>query len=199
VRVEHDVSLDEIADVHLRIVARSKVARRNRWTIWFVLTVLVGSVVFLLLLQLGATTAVCLVGTGLSITGGSAAYWLFYPWSTKRHILKLLREQVQSHGPMRFVVELRDDCVWTKQAGVQLSIDWSNVADVLDTDDGIELRMHDGGLVMVRSKGFPNAKVRREFKELAMMRMQRDSSTASRDGERLRAADRPVRKMHREP
>ena len=149
----------------------------------FSITVLTGVVLFLWLSLRGATLSARFVLAGLAAAIAAAGYWLTYPGSMKRRVLKYLREQMQSGGPWRFEVELRDDCIWMRQGGTQLSFDWSNVAEILDSEDGIELRMCDGGLVIVRSRGFPSQEARQEFKEIANKRMERDSAEDAADGD----------------
>jgi hypothetical protein len=182
VRIEYDITLDDIADAHLRAAARSKLARRTRWYSTFWTAAITGALIFLWLLLRGATLAERVVFAGLGVTIGAGGHWLNYRRSMKRRILKYLRERMQSDGPLRFVMELRDDCIWTKQDGTQSSFEWSNVAEILDSEDGIELRMRDGGFVIVRSRGFPSQEARQEFKEIANKRMERDSGRAAVGG-----------------
>lgn len=136
----------------------------------------------MLLALRGATLTECVTLAGLGAVVGGGGYWMSYPRSMKRRVLKHLREQMQTAGRIRFAVELRDECVWTRQGGTQLSFDWTNVAEVLDSEDGIELRMRDGGIVVVRSRGFPTQEAQREFKEIANSRIERDSGKAAADG-----------------
>jgi hypothetical protein len=148
----------------------------------FWIATLTGAMLFLLFSLRGASLVERFVFAGLGVAVGVVWYWLTYRRSMKRRMLKFLREQRQSDGPVRFVAEPRDDCIWTKQGGTQLSFDWSNVAEIFDSEDGIELRMRDGGFVMVRSRGFPSPEARQEFKEIVNRRMERDSGKATADG-----------------
>ena len=118
-----------------------------------------------------AAGAFSLLRFGMAIGGGG--YWLNYPQGVKRRVLNYIRAQVASDEPEPFAVELRDDCVWTKQGRTQLSFEWSNVAEILDSEDAIEFVMHDGGFVVVRNKGFATGQARREFKQIADEMLQR--------------------------
>ncbi len=177
-RIEYETTLDEIADAHLRAAARSKLARRARWqgTLWIV--VLTAFLLYLLFSLRGATFAERCIISGLGAIVGAGGYWLTYQRSMKRRILKYLREQMHIDGPLHFAVELCEECIWTKQNTTQLSFDWANVQEVLDSPDGIEFRMRDGGFVIVRSRGFPSQEAREQFKEVANARVDASSNRA---------------------
>lgn len=181
-RIEYETTLDDIADAHLRAVARSKLVRRTRWQSTFLMAVFTPVLVFLLLSHLGATLGECYVFAGLGAVLGAGGFWMNYRPSMKRRALKYLREQMQSDGLLHFAVELREDCIWTKQGQTQLSFDWTNVREIRDSADGIEFRMGDGGFVIVRSRGFPSQAAREQFKEIANKRIERDSGKAAADG-----------------
>ena len=86
----------------------------------------------------GAALPERFIVAGLGITVGAGGYWLNYRRSVKRRIMKHLRERMQPDCRLRFVVELRDDCIWTKQGGTQLCVDWANIAEISDAGDAIE-------------------------------------------------------------
>lgn len=180
--IEYETTLDEVADTHLCVASRSKLARRTRWrsTLWT--AVLTAVLVFLLLSLRAATLGERYVIAGFSAVVGAGVYWFRYPRSMKRRILKYLREQSQTDGPLRFAVELREDCIWTKLGATQLSFEWPNVGEILDSTDGIEFRMRDGGLVFVRGGGFPSQTAREQFKEIANQRMEHASGKSTDNG-----------------
>lgn len=179
--IEYETTLDDIADAHLRVAARSRLARRTRWQSTFWIAALTSLLLFLLLALRGATLVERCVFAGLGAVVGAGGYWLNYRRSMKRRVLKYLREQMQTDGPLRFAVELREDCIWTKQGDTQLSFGWPNVREILDSEDGIEFRMRDGGFVIIRHRGFPSQEAREQFKEIANKRIERDSGNAAAD------------------
>lgn len=178
-RIEYETTLDEIADAHIRAIWRSKLARRTRWqsTIW--VAVLTSAALFFLLSFEGATIAERLFFCGLGAAVGAAGYWLTYRWSIKRRVFKYLREKMKPEVPLHFAVELRDDCIWTRLGRTQLAFDWSNLAEIFDCEDGIELPMRDGGFVIVRNKGFPSPEARQEFMKIVQERKERDPGKAT--------------------
>ena len=169
-RIEYDTTLDEITDAHLRAIAHTKLARRTRWQSTACVAALTGILSFLLLSLLDATHRDRFVFAGLGMTIGAVGHWLSYRRSMERRVRKHLSERMQSDGPLPFMAELRDDCIWTKQGGTQISFDWDNVQEVVDSGDGIELHMRDGGFVILRNRGFPSQDARQEFKHIVEMK-----------------------------
>jgi hypothetical protein len=170
-RIEYESTLDEIADEHCRAAARSRLLRRMRWQSAFWSALFGGVILFMYLTLDGATVPDRFIFTALGVVGGAGGYWLSYHRRMKRRVLRYLRERMQSDGPFHFIVELREDCIWTKQGGTQLSFDWGNLADVVDAGDSVEFHMHDGGFVIVRNKGFPTDESRNEFLKAANQRL----------------------------
>jgi len=170
-KIEYDATLDDIADAHVRMAAKSKMAGRSRWQGVFWIALFTGLILFMYLTLRGATVVERSVVSILGIVVGAGGYWLTYRDSEKRRAVKYLREQMHSDGPFPFTAELRDDCIWTRQGTTQISFDWSNVAEMTDTGDAVEFRMQDGGFVIVRNKGFPTAESREEFKRVANQRL----------------------------
>jgi hypothetical protein len=172
-RIEYETTLDEIADTHLRVAERSKLARRRRWldTLW--VAVLTAAFLVLWLSLRGATLTEICIYAGLGALLGSGAYWLNFRRGMKRRVLKHLQEQMQGDDPLHFAVELRDDCIWAQQGTTKLLFEWSNVVEITDSPEGIEIYMRDGGFVFVRSRGFPDQEAREQFKTLAGQHVER--------------------------
>ena len=166
-RIEYDTTLEKIADAHLRAYVRCNIAKCTRWQSTLCVAALAVVLFFLLFNLIGATLPEIIVFTILGASVTTCVYGLDYYRSMKRRILKYLREQIQSDDAIRFEVELRDDCIWTKQCGTQLCFDWANVVEIVDPGDAVELRMRNGGFVIVRNKGFPTTESRQEFIKIA--------------------------------
>ena len=149
-KIEYDTTLDDIADAHLRMAAKSKMAGRSRWQGVFWIALFTGLILFMYLTLRGAT-----------VIERSAAL------APRRFVL----DDILVHAAVAAGAELRDDCIWTRQGTTQISFDWSNVAEMTDTGDAVEFRMQDGGFVIVRNKGFPTAESREEFKRVANQRL----------------------------
>lgn len=172
-KVEYDTTLEDIADAHFRMAAKSRMVRRSRWQAVIWIALFTGGFLFIYLTLRGATGVERSIVTVLGIVVGAGGYLLTYRDSAKRRTVKYLREQMHSDGPFPFTVEIRDDCIWTKQGTTQLTFDWGNVAEMVDAGDAVEFRMRDGGFVIVRNKGFQTSESREEFKRAANQRLQR--------------------------
>ena len=162
-RIEYEATLDDLADEHYRVAVSSKLAKRTRWQSTFWTALCSGLILFMYLTIREANMGERLIFTFFGVLAGAAGYWLTYRRSMKRRILKYLRERIQPEGPCHFVVELRDNCLWTRLGGTQISFDWENVANVVDAGDGVEFHMRDGGFMIVRNKGFLTPGSRNEF------------------------------------
>lgn len=165
--IEYDTTIDEIVDVNVAVVSASKAAKRMRWqaTMWAAL--FSGVILYLFLAHLGAPISERLIFTGLGVIISAGGYNLTYHQSLKRRMRKCICEKIKSESPIRFMVELRDDCIWTKQSGVQLSVDWGNVSEIKDSGDAVVFRMSDGGFVFVRNKGFASDQDKKQFMKIA--------------------------------
>jgi hypothetical protein len=161
--VEYDTTIDEIVDAYLRALSLSKAAKRARWQASLWTTLLTGIILFLwgTFLRAPITHRCAFTVLGVLVTTGG--YNLTYRQNLRRRLRKHLLNQMPSGTSMRFMVELRDDCIWTKQAGNQMSFDWGNVSEVVDTGDALEVRVKGGGMVVVRNKGFQSQQERSEF------------------------------------
>lgn len=179
-RIEYETTLEEIADAYLRVVSRSNLLRRQRWVGSLIIFGLISGIVsvwaffivegllfgYILLILFGAVAA-------------GVYWWKSFPKLMKRHCMKYAKEQLQTVGPQRFAVELRDDSIWTKQGSTQISFDWSNLDEMIDSSDGIEMYMRDGGFVFVRNKGFKSQEEREQFKEIVKRYSERASGTSA--------------------
>jgi len=168
--VEYDTGLDELADAQLRALAHSGMVKRmrRRGVLW--MAVLTAVPLYLYLALRGASLAERLVFAGLGVLIALGGYALTWRRSARKRLRKYLLEQFQSDRPIRFMVELRDDCIWIQQDGVQLLFDWNHVSEVVDAGDAVEFYMKNGGFVMVRNKGFVDAQGRAEFLDIARKR-----------------------------
>jgi hypothetical protein len=159
-RVEYDATLDDVADAHLRAYSRSSMARRWRRQTIIWTGLLTGLFMFVIVWE---NLLQRLLWAGFGVILGAGFQALTYREMIRCRNRNYIRERLGSDGPFRFMVELREDCVWTKQDATQVSFDWPNVREVVDGPDGIEFRMRDGGFVIVRNKGFASASERSDF------------------------------------
>lgn len=173
-RAEYDVTVDDLAEAYLRSQTRSQVAKdaRRRATCW--VAALTGLLLYLFLDLWGASLGQRLIVVTLGAVLAAGGYSLNYHRAMKHLMLKYVREQPLFEAPVRFIVELREDCIWMKQGGTQSFFDWDNLSTVVDSGDAVELCMRDGHFVLVRNKGFPTDESRREFLQIANNRLRHD-------------------------
>jgi hypothetical protein len=113
-RVRFEATLDDFVDVQIRILPRSKVARRWRWHGAIGTGLLVGFVLFALIPESIPFKFACgasgvLVGSALSI--------LLYRWVLRRRISQYYREQFGTDGPVGVTIELTPADIWADQMG----------------------------------------------------------------------------------
>jgi hypothetical protein len=170
-QIQYEMTLDDLAETNLRMLARSKFAKRQRWQATFWNAFIPGLFLFIYCTLRGATLFERLIVAILSMALGGGGFWLSYRRNMKRRILKIQHERNPSGGPTQFELELLDDCIWTRQGGTQLSFDWTNVAEIVNAGGGVEFAMRDGGFVFVSNKGFSTEKDRDEFLKEANQRL----------------------------
>jgi len=167
IKIQCNTTPEDIADAYLRMPDIAKLSKQARWrnTLW--ITIFSGTILFMFATLLGATIVERLIISMLCIMTSVGLYWFTYRRTHRRNIIHLLRKNSQSSSPIPFTIELRDDCIWTKQGPAQISYDWRDVAEIVDKADAIEFRIRDGGLIVVRNDGFNTSDIREEFKRFA--------------------------------
>ena len=167
IHIEYDATLDDLLDVSLRWVGQSRAAKRARYWTTFCGVALGGVLVYVMFGFYGSPMPERLTLSGVGIAAGSIYYLFTYRRRLRSRLRKHLREQMQSQPTICFAVELRDEGIWIKQGPTESLTDWSNLREVVDTGDAVELRMHNGQLVVIRNERFPTARDRSEFVKIA--------------------------------
>ena len=166
-RVQFEFTQEDSIDVTQRVLARSKVVHSWRWK-GLVANAILSWTVWTL--AFGFFTASPLKGalTGLIVAGVSA---LLYPGARKRAVEKRLRSfHKEKFGELNsFIceVELTPTGVWTRQMNRQTTHEWKSIAEIVVTEDSVDIFTRDGGGVIVRNRAFASAADRMRFIELA--------------------------------
>jgi hypothetical protein len=174
--IEFDATFDDFVDVHLRVLARSKIVQKRKWISAIVNGIIIGALSGLILFALiSASNTIKLIYAVFSFVFGFAFGFAFdigfnilmYPVFVKRRARKIIREQLGTDFPVKFQIDLTDSGIVTKQMDTQTTHDWAGVAAIIDKPDSIEIIMKKGGIIVVRNKGFDSPITRKQFLECA--------------------------------
>ena len=171
-RATFDATLDEFAEVQVRIIRQTHTARSWRRNAVAVNFGIVSAAIFAGLWLAGKLgPSVEYLTRGLLIALAIGAVWAYfyrrsYDQTVTKRTRRLLEEQLGGPGPFTCEVELQPDGAWTRCQNTELRIPWTNATGVTDTDKGIEIAFRTG-LILIRNRAFESGSDRREFFELA--------------------------------
>jgi hypothetical protein len=163
-RVEFEFTVDDLVDVNLRALDRSKRFRSGQWTNVILSGLLVGLVVFLTLpFSLSGKIASGAVGLAVIVV----AHLLFRQRELGRRIRSLYLEKLGAQGPFKCEVELTEEGLITRQRGTEVKYSWAILEEIKETPDSIDFFTRDGGAVVVRDRPFNDSADKGRFFELA--------------------------------
>ncbi len=163
-RVEFNYTIDDVVDVQLRLLMRSRVATGWRWRNAVLTSVLAGAFLFAVVPE-GITGRIVMGSIGLM--SGAAVYLALNDFTVKRRLRKYLEENCGSDKRFTCEVELNDSGIHTKSNGTQIIYSWANVSDIKETGDSVDIYFEKGGLVVIRNRAFVSPGERQRFIELA--------------------------------
>ncbi|NLV39850.1 MAG: hypothetical protein GXY15_01300 [Candidatus Hydrogenedentes bacterium] len=167
-KVAYDATLDDVVDSAIRIRERSKAHQsfiRLLFLFGLFFTAIFGFTVPIigggaLWGRLAAGGFCALLFTALYLLSG----YLLRPLE-KKMLRRFFREQLDTEGPIRFEVEIRESEILFWQLGVQSVIAWKRVNAVNEQGNAIEL-WTPGTLLVIRDRAFGSAEARSEFLDL---------------------------------
>ena len=171
VRIEFDATLDEVADVGIRMVRRTRAyqsaRRRSQWGfgVMLPLVFLAGSGALSKAVSAGDWGIVLGVGVGLGV-GSGLLYGSFHDWWVRSHHGKVVADMHAGASSVHCEVELRPESLWIRQNGLEQLYPWCGATMVNDSGDAIEL-WFDQGLVVLRNRVFASPTSRRKAMESA--------------------------------
>ncbi len=175
-RVEYDATLDEILDLHLLQDGESAIQGRMRVR----LRISAGLIVAVVVAALAPESILLRVLWGLA---AGAIVVIISPYTLRGAQKKIgreyLKEQLGGEGPIPFCCELTEEALVIDQGEIHLRYRWDAVERIEETEDGILLRMSQGGLVMVRERAFVTPTQRTEFVQLARKCISMASATVA--------------------
>jgi hypothetical protein len=158
--VRFDATLDEFVDLGIRAWRRNQVAL----PLWRRDPVIGGGITAAVLYlamgpPLGSRLAVAAIGFVL----GAVIFPLFRQWSLRRNSVRSYAEWLGGRPSTSVEVEPRARGLWVAQNDAEILYPWRNIVAVADSTPDVEIHSRYGGLIVVRSRGFPDAAARSAF------------------------------------
>jgi len=162
-RAEFEATIDDFVDVQLRMLERSRVAqgwrRRDRW--WS--AAITGIAVFLAM-GLGRSSPPLVYRAPVGVLWTIVYLFFFERWMGAQRISRItryLREHL-GDGPVKVIIELRPQAMWTRQADTEMLFDWKNATAVEEAPAGVEVIFRNA-TVLARERGFAGPVERAAF------------------------------------
>jgi hypothetical protein len=180
---EYDSTVDECVDASLRAFRRTDTHTRTRLkSRLFVGACFAAGMFFAMLQASHGDSFVIEVAVPVALVGGAIMALLYGPIQDRVHARTMRRffvERFKGAPTMHCRVELRTDSLWTRSTGIDLSVPWQRVTDVVDTSAGVEFWLDPMALCVVPSRAFATAADRRAFV---------DAATRLKDDRRIHSA-----------
>ena len=165
-RVEYDCTMDEIVDTQLRLSGSTQTYRSTRRKSIYVVAAIGAIVVLAITVREAADVPVALFSAAVAAAIAGFLYARIFDSTARKQYLSAVSEQFGGAPSVHCEIELREDAVWTRQHGMELTFPWKQVYRVEDTSDAVELWFRPG-LVTARNRAFAGAAERRHFMETA--------------------------------
>lgn len=162
--VQFDATIDDVVDVSMRALARSKTLRAWNWQGLLTAALLAGLPLFIVVQ--GGTGKKIMAGFGAALLA-AALYVMTYKGSVEKRVRKLCLAQLGGDKPFRVEVELTESGVALRQLKTQHIYDWSTIVEIKEVNDAIYFYQRDGSGFAVRSRGFESIGKECEFIQLA--------------------------------
>jgi uncharacterized membrane protein YeaQ/YmgE (transglycosylase-associated protein family) len=168
IRIEFEVTLDELVEVYAPLVLTSQIYRRGRLRSLILIGALAGAVgvcftAGLLRRPAGVEVLVGAVGGALALS----LCGRLYDHGVTQRIRALFTELWGAKMPTRCAIELRPDYLWHCQDGAETTYAWTTVTAVEDKPDEVEISLERGGVILAKNRAFATASDRERFVERA--------------------------------
>src|SRR5262249_52865198 len=157
-RVRFEATLDDVVDVSLRALARSRVARGWRWQGSLAAGVLTGITLFLtlsLLDPLGQEPPeLKFILTALGAVSTAVIYPFMYRWIVATRLRNYCKEKLGAAAPFTVEVQLDPEAVRVKQLGTEVAIEWASVEEIQEREDSVDIVTRHSEIIAVRRRAF---------------------------------------------
>jgi hypothetical protein len=163
-RVEFNYTLEDIVDVQMRLLKRSRAARAWRLRDQVLTSLLTGAFLFAVIPE-GITGRLIMGSIGLLF--GAVLYPVLSQITVKSRLRKWCEENAGSDKTFTCQVELNESGIHTDSNGTQIIYAWEKVKEIKETEDSVDIYFERGGLVVVRNRAFTSPGEHQHFIELA--------------------------------
>lgn len=164
-RVQFEITSDEMVDTALRAFERSAAYRARRTRGVLLTGLFTGALMFFV--GYSNSLPVRLVMSVFGAIVGGVVQIFIERWGVERRLHEHYEEQLGTDEAVNFQVELTPAAILTEGQGTQVNFAWTNVEEIAETDDSIDFFMRNGGLLAVRKYAFSSTEERRLFQALA--------------------------------
>src|SRR4026207_435256 len=165
-RVQFEITLDDLLDSSKRVLARSKAASW-KWQ-GALYSALVGWLLAFVVITYfyGRPAIAAPIALVLAVLC-AVLYPSSYEKAVEKRLRKLHLEELKGANTVLCEVELTTLGVQVKQMNRQVIYEWPGVVEIQETADSIDIFTRDGGAVVVRNRAFATAAERSRFLEMA--------------------------------
>jgi len=163
-RVEFNYTIEDIVDVQLRLLKRSRAARAWRLRDLVMTSLLTGAFLFAVIPE--EITGRLIMGS-IGLLPGAVLYPLLSQMTVKRRLRKWCEENAGSDKTFTCQVELNESGVHTESNGTRILHAWEKVKEIRETEDSVDIHFEKGGLLVVRNRAFTSSGEHHQFIELA--------------------------------
>jgi hypothetical protein len=164
-RVQFDATLEEIADVNMRLVRGTQAYRRGRRQSQWIIGVIVAGILAVTL-QDHISPAGIAVFSILSGLLSGFLYGAFYERWVQQSYVRWAHELYRGASTVPCVFELRGDVFWSKTGNIEVAFPWADGVSVSDKGDCIEVWCHPT-VAVVRNRAFHSDSERQAFLQAA--------------------------------
>lgn len=178
-KVEFDYTIEDMVDVHMRVLKRSRAARAWRWRDLVMTSLFTGAFLFAVIPE--EITARIIVGI-LGLLLGAVLYPVVNEMTVKRRLRKWCEEHAGTQRTFTCEVELNQSGIHARQNGTQIIYAWENVTEIKETEDSVDIYSEKGGLVVVRKRAFTSPGEHQRFVELAKQYLKMEHEAPQANG-----------------
>jgi hypothetical protein len=169
-RIQSEVTIKDLVDLHESAAARSKVYRswiRQGKVTSAIFSALIWSILGFICLLAGWPASVVLVIATFAVLLGASISVFIYPGLIRRRLYAFYGERFGGRESFPFEIELREDGIWTQQLGEQNLFEWSNVEEMEVKEDAIHIYAYGGRVVGLRKNDFASTEEEQLFIDTA--------------------------------